>query len=79
MEAYYRKYARCVDDLKFIVKLFWKFLVVEFEMFIVVFVGVLNVGKSLLVCVLFSGLSEVCNYSFTTKGIKMGYFFVDDE
>ena len=79
MEAYYRKYARCVDDLKSIAKLLRKLPVAELETPTVALVGAPNVGKSSLVRVLSSGLPEVCNYPFTTKGIKMGHFFVDDE
>ena len=43
-----------------------------------VLAGAPNVGKSSLVSALSSGQPEVCNYPFTTKGIKMGHFFVED-
>ena len=79
MEAYYRKYARCVDDLKSIAKLLRRLPVAELETPTVALVGAPNVGKSSLVRVLSSGMPEVCNYPFTTKGIKMGHFFIDEE
>ncbi|CAI5492994.1 unnamed protein product [Closterium sp. Naga37s-1] len=42
-------------------------------------VGAPNVGKSSLVRAISSGKPEVCNYPFTTRGISMGHFYVDDE
>ena len=45
----------------------------------VALVGAPNVGKSSLVQVLSSGEPEVCNYPFTTRSIKMGHFYVDEQ
>ena len=36
-------------------------------------------GKSSLVQVLSSGEPEVCDYPFTTRSIKMGHFYVDEQ
>ena len=41
--------------------------------------GAPNVGKSSLVQVLSSGEPEVCDYPFTTRSIKMGHFYVDEQ
>lgn len=79
LEAYYRKNARCVDDLKSIAKMLRSLPTAELETPTVALVGAPNVGKSSLVRVLSSGTPEVCNYPFTTKGIKMGHFFIEDE
>ena len=63
-----------MDDLKSIAKLLRRLPVAELETPTVALVGAPNVGKSSLVRVLSSGMPEVCNYPFTTKGIKMGHF-----
>ena len=79
VEAFYRRSSRHVDDLKSIAQLLRRLPVAELETPTVALVGAPNVGKSSLVRVLSSGQPEVCNYPFTTKGIKMGHFFIDDE
>lgn len=42
-------------------------------------VGAPNVGKSSLVQILSSGVPEICDYPFTTRSIKMGHFYVDQQ
>jgi nucleolar GTP-binding protein len=79
VESYYRRHARYVDDLKSIAQLLRRLPVAELETPTVALVGAPNVGKSSLVRVLSSGTPEVCNYPFTTKGIKMGHFQIADQ
>ena len=79
VEAFYRRSSRHVDDLKSIAQLLRRLPVAELETPTIALVGAPNVGKSSLVRVLSSGQPEVCNYPFTTKGIKMGHFFIDEE
>lgn len=79
VESYYRRHARYVDDLKSIAQLLRRLPVAELETPTVALVGAPNVGKSSLVRVLSSGTPEVCNYPFTTKGIKMGHFQIEDQ
>ena len=78
MEAYFKRNAKQpVDELKEIAKTLRRLPVAELETPTVALVGAPNVGKSSLVRVLSSGTPEVCNYPFTTRGIKMGHFFLE--
>ena len=80
MEAYFKRNAKQpVDELKEIAKTLRRLPVAELETPTVALVGAPNVGKSSLVRVLSSGTPEVCNYPFTTRGIKMGHFFLEEK
>jgi nucleolar GTP-binding protein len=80
MESYFKRHGKKpVDDLKEIAKTLRRLPVAELETPTVALVGAPNVGKSSLVRVLSSGTPEVCNYPFTTRGIKMGHFFLDEQ
>ena len=50
----------------------------ELETPTVAMVGAPNVGKSSLVRSVSSGVPEVNNYPFTTRGVIMGHFFIED-
>mmetsp|Transcript_28622 Transcript_28622/g.70572 ORF Transcript_28622/g.70572 Transcript_28622/m.70572 type:complete len:470 (-) Transcript_28622:243-1652(-) len=78
MESYYNGRSQCVDDLKEIAKTLRRLPVAELSTPTVALVGAPNVGKSSLVRVLSSGTPEVQNYPFTTRGIKMGHFFIEE-
>lgn len=79
MEKYFLRGKASVDELKEIAKTLRRLPVAELQTPTVAFVGAPNVGKSSLVRVLSSGTPEVCNYPFTTRGIKMGHFFIHDK
>jgi|TARA_B110000971_G_scaffold167145_1_gene171304 nucleolar GTP-binding protein len=80
LEKYFlRNGKKPVDELKEIAKTLRRLPVAELETPTVALVGAPNVGKSSLVRVLSSGTPEVQNYPFTTRGIKMGHFFLDDK
>ena len=64
-------------SIKEIAKTLRRLPVAELSTPTVAMVGAPNVGKSSLVRVLSSGTPEVQNYPFTTRGVKMGHFFID--
>ena len=78
MESYFKRSKHSIDELKEIAKTLRRLPVAELSTPTVALVGAPNVGKSSLVRVLSSGTPEVCNYPFTTRGIKMGHFFLDE-
>ena len=80
MESYFKRNGKKpIDELKEIAKTLRRLPVAELETPTVALVGAPNVGKSSLVRVLSSGTPEVCNYPFTTRGIKMGHFFLQEK
>jgi nucleolar GTP-binding protein len=79
MEAQFKKGKYAIDELKEIAKTLRRLPVAELGTPTVALVGAPNVGKSSLVRVLSSGTPEVCNYPFTTRGIKMGHFFLEEK
>ena len=80
MEKYYTDRGMyAIDELKEIAKTLRRLPVAELQTPTVALVGAPNVGKSSLVRVLSSGTPEVCNYPFTTRGIKMGHFFIQEQ
>jgi len=79
LETLFGRDAAAVDSLKDMAQILRKLPVAEPEVPTLVLVGAPNVGKSSLVRLLSSGQPEVQNYPFTTRGVKMGHFFVHGE
>ena len=78
MEARFVKSQAKFEKLKEMAKKLRRLPVAELETPTVAMVGAPNVGKSSLVRSVSSGVPEVNNYPFTTRGVVMGHFFIED-
>ena len=78
MEARFVKSQAKFEKLKEMAKKLRRLPVAELETPTVAMVGAPNVGKSSLVRSVSSGVPEVNNYPFTTRGVIMGHFFIED-
>ena len=78
MEAKFVKSQQKFEKLKEIAKKLRRLPVAELETPTVAMVGAPNVGKSSLVRSVSSGVPEVNNYPFTTRGVVMGHFFIEN-
>ena len=78
MEARFVKSQAKFEKLKEMAKKLRRLPVAELEAPTVAMVGAPNVGKSSLVRSVSSGVPEVNNYPFTTRGVVMGHFFIED-
>ena len=78
IEARFVKSQAKFEKLKEMAKKLRRLPVAELETPTVAMVGAPNVGKSSLVRSVSSGVPEVNNYPFTTRGVVMGHFFIED-
>ena len=74
LSSAFRKEQDALDKLLYYAKQLRRLPVVDLSLPTFVLVGAPNVGKSSIVQRLSSGKPEICDYPFTTKGIKLGHF-----
>ena len=78
LTSVYQNGAHAIDELRILSRTLRKLPVVDVEVPTVALAGAPNTGKSSIVRALSSGVPEVNDYPFTTKGVVMGHVFVDD-
>ncbi|MCL7021681.1 hypothetical protein MKW94_004056, partial [Papaver nudicaule] len=77
LEDFFKSEGKAVDDMLNIAKTLRAIPVVDLESPTLCLVGAPNVGKASLVRILSSRKPEICNYSFTTRGIRMGHIHLN--